>query len=381
MSFVKHYKIKMKSISPIHIGTGDSYEPTNYVMDEDENDINGKKISTKFLFSFDEVKFYSDLSHVDKQEFTRLVAQTDTKGILNLQNLIVKNKKIARSISTRIVKVSDEVFDEYTEKIARVVQKEGGGNKKQKEILNQLLIQKCYTAPSGNRQGVIPGSSLKGAISTAYQEMLSENANYERMVKPKLMSASSDNPFRLLLLSDSSEAQTWICKTTNIKRRLRKQEMDMKSTLSTKLEAIVANQEIEANLSIKQDKNGNFLDIMDIVMACNKHYLPIFRSVFDDENGETCKVLSEKFYEDYRKFGTSSLKKNEFLLRVGKHSGARSVTIDGLRSIRIKCGGKDSGKLQQEETTIWLAEAGEKDSMKRYLPFGWLLCRIEEVSS
>ena len=29
MSFLNHYTLKYTPLSPIHIGTGDSYEPTN----------------------------------------------------------------------------------------------------------------------------------------------------------------------------------------------------------------------------------------------------------------------------------------------------------------------------------------------------------------
>ena len=94
MNFVKHYKLKIKSLSPIHIGTGDCYEPINYVMDRVEDNIKGEKKAAYFLFSFDETKFYANLNSVDKQEFTRLVGQTDIKEILNLQKLIIKNKEI-----------------------------------------------------------------------------------------------------------------------------------------------------------------------------------------------------------------------------------------------------------------------------------------------
>ena len=124
---------------------------------------------------------------------------------------------------------------------------------------------------------------LKGAISTAYQEMLSKNTNYEKVVKPKLMGANPDNPFRLFLVGDSSEARTKIYRTANIKRNLKNDEIKTNSALSTRLEAIVSSQETEANISIKQDENGNFLNIKDIITACNNHYMPIFKSMFIDD--------------------------------------------------------------------------------------------------
>ena len=380
MNFVKHYKLKIKSLSPIHIGTGDCYEPINYVMDRVEDNIKGEKKAAYFLFSFDETKFYANLNSVDKQEFTRLVGQTDIKEILNLQKLIIKNKEIAKKVSIKRVKVSDEIFNEYIEKIGKAAQKEGGRTSKPKEVLNQLLIQKCYTAPNGKHQGIVPGSSLKGAISTAYQEMLSKNTNYEKVVKPKLMGANPDNPFRLFLVGDSSEARTKIYRPANIKRNLKNDEIKTNSALSTRLEAIVSSQETEANISIKQDENGNFLNIKDIITACNNHYMPIFKSMFIDDDAVR-EVLSDKFYNTYKEFDSSSLKTNEFLLRIGKHSGARSVTIDGIRDIKVYHGKKIGYKSEKEETTVWLVETGKKDKEMYYNPLGWVLCSIEEVNS
>ncbi|QKG28705.1 hypothetical protein [Campylobacter sp. RM16187] len=379
MSFVKHYKLKIKSISPVHIGTGDCYEPINYVMDRVEDIIKGEKKSANFLFAFDETKFYSNLSNIDKQEFTKLISQTDTKEILNLQKFIIKNKEIARKASIKRIRVSDEIFKEYTEKIGKAVQKEGGKNYNQKEVLNQLLIQKCYTMPNGKHQGVIPGSSLKGAISTAYQEMLSENADYEKDVKTKLMSTNSANPFRLFLVGDSSEARTKIYRTVNIKRNLKNDEIKSNYALSTRLEAIVSGQEIEASLSTKEDKSGKFLDIKDIIRSCNNHYMPIFRSMFDEDDAVR-DVLSDKFYDSYREFNKTSLKANEFLLRIGKHSGARAVTVEGIRDIKVYHGKKIGYKSEKEETTAWLVETAKKDNEMYYNPLGWVLCSIEEIN-
>ena len=194
------------------------------------------------------------------------------------------------------------------------------------------------------------------------------------------MGANPDNPFRLFLVGDSSEARTKIYRTANIKRNLKNDEIKTNSALSTRLEAIVSSQETEANISIKQDENGNFLNIKDIITACNNHYMPIFKSMFIDDDAVR-EVLSDKFYNTYKEFDSSSLKTNEFLLRIGKHSGARSVTIDGIRDIKVYHGKKIGYKSEKEETTAWLVETGKKDKKMYYNPLGWVLCSIEEVNS
>ena len=91
----------------------------------------------------------------------------------------------------------------------------------------------------------------------------------------------------------------------------------------------------------------------------------------------TNEYFSEKFYEKYRHF---ELKDNQFLLRVGKHSGARAVTIDGDRKIRVKISGGARRKpnrweVLDQETTTWFLGATE-GSLTTLLPFGWVLCEI-----
>ena len=60
-----------------------------------------------------------------------------------------------------------------------------------------------------------------------------------------------------------------------------------------------------------------------------------------------------------------------FLLRIGRHSGAESVTIEGQRQIRIKQEGAHSKTLEYA-TTFWLAAETRKPKLKEHLlPFGW----------
>ena len=62
-----------------------------------------------------------------------------------------------------------------------------------------------------------------------------------------------------------------------------------------------------------------------------------------------------------------------FLLRVGRHSGAESVTLDGVRDIRIMQGRGMPARFADEATTVWLAAERENITRGDLLPFGWLL--------
>jgi len=119
----------------------------------------------------------------------------------------------------------------------------------------------------------------------------------------------------------------------------------------------------------------------DIATACNQFYRPIFN--------REMKLLKKRGYLDstWREaidtlLGNKSieerLEKNEaFLLRVGRHSGAESVTLNGVRSIKIMKGKGQNPEWRKEPKTIWLA-TGDTHDKRRLKPFGWLLVEMTE---
>jgi len=69
---------------------------------------------------------------------------------------------------------------------------------------------------------------------------------------------------------------------------------------------------------------------------------------------------------------------NEVPLRVGRHCGAESLTIEGRREIRIMLGGGKKDKKENHATTLWLA-AGSRNPTAGMQPFGWIgLTRLSE---
>jgi len=60
---MKTYYLKMTALSPVHIGSGEDYEPTNFIIDGG------------YLYEFDEIDFYRELGDADKREFDRITSQ------------------------------------------------------------------------------------------------------------------------------------------------------------------------------------------------------------------------------------------------------------------------------------------------------------------
>ena len=345
----KNYKIKLNPISPIHIGTGEAYEPMNYVIDRGADD-------KYYMYVFDEFEFFKKLDEKSKDEFMKIMDHSSNISLLKLQSFIKNRMALAKNLHYRKILVSKDFGKEYIEKAGKIVQIE----KDAKEIINKLVVKKTFISPNLNK-AIIPGSSLKGAIATAFWEMKVIDDEQQYNDVKKIMSATNKkNPFFNLLISDSKiiKSSIFIGIAKNIKRN-----KIPKDGLSVVHEVISTESEFEVSLIIK----NNAIKIEDIKNACNDHYLPIFESQFNEETDKfTKKELENEFIKKYEKL---SLKPGEFLIRVGKHSGARAVTVDGERKISIMQGKDKKPKEAEEETTIWLINKQ---------PFGWLLCEILE---
>ncbi len=71
------------------------------------------------------------------------------------------------------------------------------------------------------------------------------------------------------------------------------------------------------------------------------------------------------------------LGKSFFLIRIGRHSGAEAVTIEGNRSIKIMQGKGQPNKYLDHATTFWLAsETSKPVSGDGLVPFGWAVLEI-----
>jgi len=353
-------KLKLTAISPIHIGSGEVYEPTNFVIDKN------------ILYHFRDEDFFMALDKNQQDNFMRIILEKRSDSFSRINKFVKNNIEIAKKVSFLTVKTTDGIQKEYNNKIGKISQIEGHrGN--YTNVFNKFEIQRIQRKQLKSKDkyvymGYIPGSSLKGAISTAYREFV-----YKTEGKTNLYKNFEDNRniqnhiFGNLKVSDSKVTKIG----TTIGYACNKERFeDDDSGMATFIEIIDTNSEFIIDVNYKD------LDIKQILNSCNEHYLAIFKSIFSSNtNGKEefiNEYLTDDFYDKYKDF---NLKENQYLIRVGKHSGARAVTIDGLRDISIKESKYRTLQHQKEETTTWLF-GEDKNSVQNLLPFGWLLCEI-----
>ena len=363
-------RLKIKAVSPIHIGSGEIYEPTNFVIDGG------------ILYEFRDEDFFLALPEIKQKAFMQILTDNKSDSFIKIHNFVKNNIQVAKDTAYSMVKVTDGLQNEYEKVVGKLRQLEGKGRAVDR-VFNRFEIQRVQRKQvktldnSYAHTGYIVGSSLKGAISTAYQEFIYKKEG-EQALKRKFQAKGreiSNNLFKEFKVSDSfvKEVSTQIGFALN-KERFEYDRYNQQNNikLSTQIEVI------EKDSQFFVDINYGTLEIKEILQSCNDHYMPIFKSIFQDSIKN---YVDSKFIDNYHRY--LQLKPNQYLIRVGKHSGARAVTIDGLRDIKSKLsgGGKrrkpNRFEYREDETTTWLF-GDNPNSNNNLLPFGWLICEITE---
>jgi len=368
-------KLKLTAISPIHIGSKEVYEPTNFAIDK------------QILYYFRDEDFFDALDSMARQKFMNIINENRSDSFARINKLVKDNINIVKKIAILQVKTTKGVQKAYDSKTGKVTQIEGSKGNFTK-VFNRFEIQRIQrkqvkdTSGNYHQMGYICGSSLKGAISTAYQEFISQTEGKQaRIDKFENNKTIKEHIFKYLKIGDTLVQKI----STKIGFACNKERFEDDETgPSTLIETIQPNSQFIVDVNYQQyDLNNNkILDMKDLFESLNAHYLPIFKTIFKQETNNKdeyiLEYLPDDFYEKYKNF---TPKENQFLIRVGKHSGARAVTIFGAtndrREIRVKESKRREIKLE-EETTTWLF--GEKqNSTQNLLPFGWLLCEIVDI--
>ncbi|RUM45737.1 MAG: hypothetical protein DSY46_02250 [Hydrogenimonas sp.] len=306
------YYLKVRLLSPVHIGTGEYYEPTNFI------------IHNHHLYEFDPFAFYRELDEQKRHIFNDLVAQADPGIFIRLHAFIQAHHDIAISLAHHVVPVSEGIVKEYETKIGDYKAYDREHKERGFKQFQMMRTQRLTNL----KMPYISGSSLKGAISTAYQSMLYQKdfsawrQHFKELRNPTL------SPMKNLLLSDLHPIQS----DTKIGYALNKERFEEGGHgPSIRVEAMMPETLFVGRLELKSFEPRLLREFETIADACNEHYLPILASLFSHQE-MTPRYVSETFKQ---KIASLKLDKNRFIVRVGRYSGARSVTIEGLRAIMV----------------------------------------------
>lgn len=394
MSLDHYYKLAITPLSPVHLGTGSDYEPTGYV------------IADGALYEFDDLGALRVLPVSKRRELERILSGKATPEMLRaVQAFFHQNRERLIAVSRKQVRVNPTVEAFYAERVGKVTQHETGGRK----VQNRLEIERTAWNPTSGAP-ILPGSGLKGAIRTA----LLDAVNNGRRMDPGLKNDHQANrklqenifqgkfhtdPMRLVRLGDASPVEdqhmpTQVFFALNRKKRpVEKNGTLVQSQAEQKglyqlLECLPPmHPRAFAGTLVIQELGGiersdktprRRFSRDDIAEACNAFYHPILerelellrnRAFIDEKWARSLETLLARFAPRLNKG-------RAFLLRVGRHSGAESVTLNGLpRRIKIIKGKGEKPDYLDHAKTVWLA-GYERQAQRDLLPFGWLLVEV-----
>jgi CRISPR-associated protein Csm5 len=389
---IERWNLAITPLSPVHLGTGADYDPTGYVIDDG------------VLYEFDGLAALSVLPEAKRRQLNSILSgRANQNMLLQVQDFFYSNKEALKGVSRRQVHVSPTIEAFYQERVGHVSQHETGGRK----VQNKLEIERSAWNPA-KQQPFIPGSGIKGAIRTALLNDLNQDRplNYSlkrdhqantKLQQDLMQGRFHTDPLRLVSVADASPNQPEQFATqvrfalnrkkqpvTNDDGNLRQSQAEQQG-LYQLLECLPEMMPRAFIGTIEIQKHGSMppsewpaiqFDFEQIASACNRFYGTHLNEVmallkrrrYVDENWST--QLSSLLSEHWLKRALSE--KRAFLLRVGRHSGAESVTLNGLRDIKIMMGKGKTPQYLNQAKTIWLA-GDERQLQTNMLPFGWLL--------
>lgn len=372
-NFLEKQSVSLTLLSPIHIGCGEDYEPTNFVSDEE-----------KLLL------YYFDPSTVPLTDGERkhLGELAKGKSIREIYKFYDSHFQLYSSYAANFVH-----FDLRTQKRIEKLKNGnfGGGNSNRIEIPRTM-----YSVLNGKILPYIPGSTMKGAIHTAYLDRLAETYTGQllsnRKLDEQLLKGKMDSsPMKLICLSDFMKRNTSYSGTRIISlNKVSKSDPPLFSSkgIPSAAEVMLPGEyrAFAGELLLKKPNGRDGVDasvaykaISNIFKDLNRFNLAQFRKEIDywsKGSHSTNRWLSSvnnllHALEPRLEKGTAAL------VRIGKNTGAQNFTIRVPGVARISSKQKNGKYIDVGEplsTTIALFDTTE---LRGAIPLGWAVLEMD----
>lgn len=420
MSFMDRHSLAISLLSPVHIGCGEDFDPTGYVI------VNG------ILCAFDLADASSVLDTAARKALIEASNAPGAAAVLKTQRVFYeKRDKLAALARLRIPVGDDTVQKQYDLRIGQVAQRESAGN----NVINRLEIARSSYDPLA-AQPLLPGSSIKGAIRTALlNAVLAERSpnnpfatfqnqrqritateaqrpkDAERAYKklgvalqPQTFGYADNqkillerDPLRLLRIADAHYQPKEGRFPSHIVWRVNRRNSGVEGKgMATLIEALNASPAsrfqaaayrgeliVDHGTPLGQDKTPQRrFQLPDIIKACNDFYLAKLKGEVAKLEGKAdpkwiAQIQEQVFSPEHNgkaTMGRMIANGKGFLLRIGRHSGSEAVTVDELRRIYIR----QHEKFSDAPFTRWLSAANrnQQDSCR---PFGWVFVQTKKI--
>ena len=381
---MSRHSITISTLSPVHVGCDEVYEPSNFVI------VDG------LLHALDVADLAAELREPERKKLSALCELPDPIGAL--QRFFRDNAERFSGLAAHRVAVAKAIAQEYDQKAGKATQRGSAGE----PVYNLFPIARTAFRTLDNAP-YIPGSSLKGSVRTAWLnrvnggkppaggEVRDPSRAAGRLQENRLLGYAlgkfEDDPFRNVRIADAhtgegkASAPTQVLYAVSKKKKQPREGERGSPELKVYMEAISDSLPgvFHGEFRIESPRPGVPANIPweALCDACNNFY----RQRLEAEISHA--VLSGFLDESWKRMvlellsgelGELMAARQGFLLRVGRHSGAESVTLDGLRHIKILgpiVDGKQTADFRAATTEVRFASQ-TKGGAGGMLPFGWL---------
>ncbi|AFI04688.1 type III-A CRISPR-associated RAMP protein Csm5 [Helicobacter cetorum] len=381
------YKYKVSVLSPIHIGSGNSFE-LNYNMFYKNNSLylcDEFKLMDYFLTKNPKLEYFEKEKMLLK--FTEFIKNSKEIPFIRKieNNFILRNKPLLEHISSQVIKDNQILSLPYIPGSSI----KGG---LRTAILNGIVPGKENNKIIFNQTRNSDCQKIFNALDN--KKFFKNNSLNKDRFKPN--DEDFINVFKDLYISDSQSLKTKVYQSINMKKLKDHQDKRKNGNIErckNFLECIIPEQTFEITIT---DKNSNKI-FENLDNICTDFYKKWFEEedyyFLDKDNKKEKDSKEEKdenkkneYYNFLNKEQWSIIKekvektKNGFLLNVGRFSGAERKTLNDYRRIQnSKAFNKDNKKDTSTTSarTYVLSSPKEVTNEKFYtnklLPFGWLL--------
>ncbi|AAU38254.1 RAMP superfamily CRISPR-associated protein [[Mannheimia] succiniciproducens] len=363
MKFMQTHKIYLTPISPIHIGCGEDFEPTNYVIDNE------------VLFNFDPANLA-----LNNRQKTELLNRVNRLDLLSIQRFFLENKEKVLSSTYYFADVAEGLANDYKNKVGKVAQRESDGNK----VINNLSIERTAFLPVKHLP-YIPASGFKGALATALLDQAHQAKNNPRVNKndhgklfKEYIGEFAESKLRFVKFADFSplvQAESKIYYALNFKKKVGKIGGEGRA-MALRRECIKSGQyrAFLSELALMQG-DANKMQIADYFTLLKNFYLPIFKQ--EAELLAERNLVNRHYLKQLEQLFNLP---NVALIRLGKN-GADSKTYqaDGIAQIKIMGAKGTPLNFKDSSTTVWLAGTNQQQQ-NDLLPFGWAIIEADPTA-
>jgi CRISPR-associated protein Csm5 len=338
-------KIRLHTLSPLHIGCGEEYDPTTFFIDEDEN--------RPSLVMFNEFDLFNLLDDQEKKEFRKICLTKDIFSILHFIDKLKNRFKIKNKVPLSIDLAYE--FFEFLDK------------KEKRKGFSKFQIDRVSYLKNNNRP-FVPGSSLKGCFRTAIVDNQIQKKQLKKtydkakwLEKDALGGEFLTDPMTHVKVGDLMPVKEKVF--IGYAHNRSKKDVNISKVNPQPIEYVREDATFEGEILFKPGK----IELPFLIRSLKNYFLPFLK-----------KDLSMGFWniDSFSRFNSIPKEKKAFV-KLGRFGGAVSKTLNGYRKIAIRVNGKVVKSNATDTTTYWLASDKKEQSKDEKLdPFGWCLLEV-----